>query len=252
VTTSPCSEDLAPPPGLPLELRWGGPDNPLPVRNLRPRGRHAFPLPQLLPPPWLNTGPTDRPFDFCGHVRRLVADIAKRCLEFQHLDVSRLLFAVTQARTGRVQGLQARVTPMRFRGGALVRRRRGVAYQVQRFVVGESDMLYQVTFCLPRFHERDFDDKLVTIFHELYHISPKFDGDLRRFGGRYAVHSHSKRGYDAHMTALAREYLAGRPEPVLHDFLRLSFGQLVQRHGHVVGVVVPRPKLVPLLCRPDG
>ena len=31
-----------------------------------------------------------------------------------------------------------------------------------------------------------------------------------------------------------------------HGFLRLSFAQLLQRHGSIVGYKVPRPKLIPL------
>jgi hypothetical protein len=37
-----------------------------------------------------------------------------------------------------------------------------------------------------------------------------------------------------------------RPEPRLQAFLRLNFAQLRQRHGSVLGVVVPRPKLIPI------
>jgi hypothetical protein len=165
------------------------------------------------------------------------------------VDVSRLLFATTQARTGRCHGLQARVTPLRFHDGRLTRQRRGVPYQVQRYFVGDREMLYVVTFCLPRFFDQDFDDKFITLFHELYHISPLFDGDLRRHQGRYAIHSHSKRGYDTHMARLARAYLAGGADPALHAFLRLNFAQLVQRHGCVLGVMVPRPKLIPVPAR---
>jgi hypothetical protein len=99
---------------------------------------------------------------------------------------------------------------------------------------------------LPRFQNQSFDDKFVTLFHELYHISPAFDGDLRRHGGRYAIHSHSQRHYDLHMAHLARSYLANGADPNLHAFLRLDFSQLQRRHGSVVGVVVPRPKLIPL------
>ena len=107
-------------------------------------------------------------------------------------------------------------------------------------------MLYLVTFCLPRFLDQDFDDKFITLFHELYHISPAFEGDLRRHEGRYAIHSHSKRHYDAHMAALARAYLSNGADRSLHAFLRLNFTQLVHRHGSVVGVVVPRPRLLPV------
>jgi hypothetical protein len=157
-----------------------------------------------------------------------------------------MLFGVTQARNSRMHGLQARVTPLRFPRGELTRQRRGVTFQVQRYFLGATEFLYLVTFCLPRFLNQDFDDKFVTLFHELYHISPAFDGDLRRHEGRYAVHSHSQRCYDARMATLAREYLAARPDPALHAFLRLSFTQLVHRHGSVVGIAVPRPKMVPI------
>jgi hypothetical protein len=233
-------------PEFPLVLCWSQPANPLPVRAVRPTGRPRARLPVADAPGWLATGPAEQPFDFCKHVRDLCADLVARCEALSHIDVSRLLLGVTQARNGRAHGLQARVTPLRFREGRLTRRRRGVTYQVQRYFVGAREMLYLVTFCLPRFLDQDFDDKFVTLFHELYHISPAFDGDLRRHEGRYAVHSRSQRCYDEQMADLAREYLAGRPDESLHAFLRLDFGQLVRRHGSVVGIVVPRPKLIPL------
>jgi hypothetical protein len=218
----------------------------LPVKAVRlPNGSKARTL-GLEAPPWLASGPVDRPFDFCGHIRRLCIDISCRCPEFAHVDVSRLLFGITQARSGVHHGLQARVTPLRFRKGLLVRRRDGVAYQVQRYVVDGKDMLYLVTFCLPRFLDQSFDDKFITLFHELYHISPDFEGDLRRMGDRCSIHSRSKRAYDAHMAVLARSYLANGADKDLHGFLRMDFAQLAHRHGGVVGVVVPRPRLLPL------
>jgi len=230
---------------LPPVLRWQQPDLPLPVRAVRLPPRSRPRTVGLEAPPWLPTGDEGRPFDFCGHVRRLCADVVRRCEELRHIDVSRLLFGITQARSGVRSGLQARVTPLRFRHGVLVRERDGVRYRVQRYVVDGRDMLYLITFCLPRFLDQDFDDKFVTLFHELYHISPAFEGDLRRLDGRCAVHSHSKREYDAQMAVLARGYLASRPDPALHAFLRLDFAQLVHRHRSVVGVVVPRPRLLP-------
>jgi hypothetical protein len=228
---------------------WGNIKDPLPVRPISAPARK---LPQpfgMQAPPWHVTGSLNLPFDFCGHMQRLCADIVSRCELLYHIDAARLLFAVTQARTRHVHGLQARVTPLRFRDGHLTRRRRGTAYQVQRYFVGEKEMLYVVTFCLPRFLDQEFDDKLITIFHELYHISPAFDGDLRRHDGRYSIHSHSKRCYDRHMADLARAYLANGADGNLHAFLRLNFSQLQERHGLVTGVVVPRPKLIPIPAR---
>ena len=236
----------------PLVLRWDEGARPLPLQIIRPRSRQRSSGPGVETPTWLRTGPWDKPFDFCGHVRRLCADIVARCESLHHVDVSRLLFATTQARSGRTHGLQARVTPLRFHDGRLIRQRCGVPYQVQRYIVDGRDMLYLVTFCLPRFLDQEFDDKFITLFHELFHISPSFNGDLRRHSGRYAIHSHSKRRYDEQMRTLAREYLASGADPALHEFLRLNFVQLQQRHGSVVGVAVPRPKLIPVMAARAG
>lgn len=233
----------------PFVCSWSAAARPLPLRVIHaPGSSRPHPLTGVAPP-WVSSGAAERPFDFCGAIQRLCADIVRRCEALRHIDVSRLLFAVTQARSSRTHGLQARVTPLRFHAGRLQRRRRGVSYQVQRYFVGEQEMLYVMTFCLPRFLDQDFDNKLITLFHELYHIGPAFDGDLRRHQGRYAIHSHSKRGYDAYMADLARCYLADGADPELHAFLRLNFAQLQRRHGEVVGVVVPRPKLIPLPAR---
>jgi predicted metallopeptidase len=231
-----------------LLLRWNNPERPLPVRLLQSR-QHRTPGPLREPPPWLPTGPEGKPFDFCGHVRRLIADIVSRCQPLAHVDVSRLLLGVTVARNRRAHGLQARITPLRFAHGSLLRRRRGTIFQVQRYFLGNHEFLYLLTFCLPRFLDQDFADKFVTLFHELYHINPDFNGDLRRHDGRYAFHSHSQRGYDKHMAQLARAYLAGRPDPGLHAFLRLDFAQLQHRHGAIAGVVVPRPKVIAVACQ---
>ncbi|MGL4550804.1 MAG: hypothetical protein ACRC33_06420 [Gemmataceae bacterium] len=227
-------------PRLPAVLTWADAD--LPRRAVRGFGRPAG----SDGPPALDTGPRDRPFDFSGHVRRLCADVAGRCPELGHIDAGRVLVGITQARSAARHGLQARLTPLRFRRGALERRRGGRRYRVQRYRVGGVEMLYLMTFCLPRFLDRPFDDKFITLFHELYHVAPGFEGDLRRMEGRCALHSRSKRAYDAHMARLARAYLASGAPPALHDFLRLDHATLTRRHGEVVGVVVPRPRMLPV------
>jgi Putative phage metallopeptidase len=249
VSSALCLNEEASLSQAPFICSWSEEDSPLPQRVIRAPSRELIHPMAAGAPPWLATGPTEKPFDFCGHVRKLCADIVRSCEDLRHIDVSRLLFAVTQARSARTHGLQARVTPLRFHEGRLRRQRRGVSYQVQRYFVGAREMLYVMTFCLPRFLDQDFDDKFITLFHELYHIGPAFDGDLRRHQGRYAIHSHSKRGYDEYMADLARSYLSNGADPDLHAFLRLNFVQLQERHQQVVGVVVPRPKLIPIPAR---
>lgn len=228
---------------LPLIYRFDAADPP-PRLALRLSGRRPIAVPE--PPPWLDTGPAARPFDFTAAMHGLCADVVRRCPVLAHLDLDRVLFSVIRARNGRRHGLQARVTPLRFREGAMVTHYRGTHYQVQRVVVDGREMLYLVSFVVPRFLNREFRDKLVTVFHELYHISPAFDGDLRRHPGRCVAHTGSQKRYDAHMDRLATDYLKNGADPARHAFLRLSFAQLCRRHGAVLGLHLPRPKLIPV------
>lgn len=233
------------PDGYRLVLRWRTVAQPLPVHVIQPPRAGAV-APSSVGQPWHDTGPAGQPFDFSWHMRQLLGDLVVRTAEFARIDVSRILVTATQARGGRRHGLQARVTPLRFQHGQIVRQRHGVTYQVQRYFLDEHEFLYLMTFCLPRFLDQSFDDKLVTLFHEMQHIDPDFTGDLRRHAGRCQFHSTSRRRYDRHMAELARAYLQTKPDPRLHAFLRLNFVQLRQRHGAVIANVVPRPKLIPI------
>src|SRR5690606_9692948 len=143
-------------------------------------------------------------------------------------------------------GLQAKLTPMRFESGTLTAQRYGREWTVQRLYRGRTEILYILTFYLPRFQNQTYREKLITVFHELHHVSPRFDGDIRRMEGRYHVHSHSQKEYDRQMEAFVDEYLRQGPPPELLQFLRLKFSSLQKRHGSVVGLQIPIPKLIPL------
>ncbi len=185
-------------------------------------------------------------FDFTGAMQRLCEDIVTRCPTFRTLDLSRVLVTYTPCRNRSRYGLQARVTPMRFRNGALTTRRRGVLYGIQRFFLDDRELMYLMSFSLPRFLDQSFEEKLTTVFHELFHISPAFDGDIRRLPGRCEVHSHSKYEFDRQMLGLAHAYLADHPQPDVYEPFRFRTAELFDRYRGLSGVVVPQPKLIPL------
>lgn len=186
------------------------------------------------------------PFDFTQAISALCHDVTDRHEAFAHIDMSRVAVCFSQTRSKVLHGLQAKLTPMRFENGALRTRKRGREWTVQRLFLGTREMYYILTFYLPRFLDQSFSEKFVTILHELYHISPKFDGDIRRFDGRYHVHSASQKEYDGQMDVFAREYLSSNPPEHLYEFLRYDFKGLFQKHGGVIGLRVPIPKLIPV------
>ena len=190
--------------------------------------------------------PTAQPFDFTAAMRALCEDVVMRLPEFEHVEMDRVAVTFAQARSQASYGLQAKLTPLRFEGGTLFTHRRGRTWTIQRWYAGETEMLYILTFYLPRFLEQSFREKLITVVHELYHISPTFDGDIRRLPGRCHVHSHSQKEFDREMDQLVDQYLKSNPPERLFRFLRAGFRELAQRHGGVVGIRVPIPKLLPL------
>jgi hypothetical protein len=166
--------------------------------------------------------------------------------ELSHVDISRVAFSFAQARRSTSWGMFASLTPLRFPGGSIEGKRGNRRYAIQRLIDRQGqDMLYILTFYLPRFQEQSFREKLITVFHELWHISPAFDGDIRRHSGRCYAHTSSQAEYDAEMARLAERWLASSPPAELLGFLQLKFQELQAKHGRVVGVRIPRPKLLP-------
>jgi len=194
-----------------------------------------------------NTRTVASGFDFTKQMRALCVDITRRLPEISHVDMNRVTVAFAQTRKRVRHGMWASLTPMRFKDGALAEQRGRTTYTVERlFGPDGTEMLYILTFYLPRFTQLSFQDKLVTIFHELWHISPQFDGDIRRHPGRCYAHTQSEKEYDVAMSALAQKWLSLGPPPELSDFLRLSFRRLQEEFGFVYGTKVPHPKLIPL------
>lgn len=186
-------------------------------------------------------------FDFTRHIRIVCHDMVTRLPELGHIDMQRVAISFSQTRKPVSHGLQAALTPMRFEGGQRWTTRRGRRLGVQQILdAAGNEMLYLLSFYMPRFQNQPFQEKLITILHELWHISPQFDGDLRRHSGRCYVHTHSERQYDAAMAELARRWLALRPPREFYAFLYSSFPQLAQQHGGVFGTKIPAPKLIPI------
>ena len=184
-------------------------------------------------------------FDFTAAMRSVCGDMTNRLPELSHIDMSRVAVGYRQTRRAVSHGLQASLTPLRFEGGAAIGKVKGRRYACSRvFNRQGKESLYVLNFYCPRFFDHALEEKLTTVTHELWHISPKMDGDIRRHEGRCFAHGHSQEDYDAHAAALAREWLASNPPAGLVDFLDQSFAELVAAHGRVVGDRYSPAKLI--------
>jgi hypothetical protein len=186
-------------------------------------------------------------FDYSQHMANLIDDISRRCSEFEFVDTRKILVGISRARNRSRHGLRAKLMPLKFRGGLRTGRiGKSDYYEMPRVIHEGREILYVLYFCLPRFQNLSFKAKMTTIFHELYHINPDFNGDIRRFPGRFYQHSHSEREYDRIVGELSSQYLKSLPDKSLTGFLKHSFEDLRQIHGEVGGlrVYVPEPALL--------
>jgi hypothetical protein len=183
-------------------------------------------------------------FDFTAAVRAVCSDMSARLPELAHIRLDRVAVGMRRARHREPHGVYATLTPLRFAGGAAIETRRGRRWRIAPLVdPAGQEYLYLLSFYLPRFLDLPLEGKLSTIVHELWHIGPMFDGDLRRHEGRCYAHGHSQREYNAAMDCLAQAWLAADPPEHLYDFLSRDFDQLRAEHGEIHGQRWPTPRL---------
>jgi predicted metallopeptidase len=184
-------------------------------------------------------------FNYTDALTRLVEHAAGTIPEFAHLEPDRMLVACARARIDSSHGVFAKVVPLRFEGGAPTTRRGSRLYQMPSLRFEGREILYLVYFFLPRYQNLPYRRKLVTFFHELYHVSPSFDGDIRRFPGRNFAHGSSRRKYDERMEKFVDAYLCMHGSTELTGFLQPDYAGLRQEYGRLLGrkVPVPRPVL---------
>jgi hypothetical protein len=164
-----------------------------------------------------------------------------------HVDVDRVAIGACRTRNGSAHGVFATLTPLRFAGGEEFQNVRGRRRRIEPILDSDGrEFLYLLNFYIPRFLDLPLEEKLSTIVHELWHIGPRVDGDLRRHAGRCYAHGHSKKAYDDEMDRLTRDWLAADPPHHLYEFLQHSFEELIAEVGPLRATRWPAPKIVPV------
>lgn len=181
-----------------------------------------------------------------GELERLICDITARTPELHHIVPEKLLVCVSTGRASR-GGSLAKIHPLRFAGGERSvkarRGRRSVLCTMPSITHRGEEMLYVIYFLIPRFLELSFREKMITIFHELYHISPACDGDIRRFPGRNYAHGSSTKSYNLLMGQLADRYLEAIPDRFALNFLEGNLAALRSRHSAIVARRLQAPRI---------
>jgi hypothetical protein len=140
-------------------------------------------------------------------IRALLEDVALRMPEFSHVQPSRILVVSGEAR----RASRGTVRPLAFLGG---KRRDGHGRRKALVKVNGERMLYCITLRPLFFRDSSTRERVETLIHELFHISPKFDGTLD------AARRHDRMGarFGRKLRPLVRRYLKICPHEVLSPF----------------------------------
>ena len=186
-------------------------------------------------------------FNLTAALEQLIADLAESLPVYRHIDPARLLVSVSSARNGGSGGVYAKIHPLRFPGGSrrdVVRRgHHQLHVEMPEVTRRGAEILYLIYFMVPRFFDLPLREKLITVCHELYHISPAFDGDLRRFPGRNFAHGSSRKKYNDLVSQSVDEYLLLRGEENLPRFLTSTMDELRRDCRAIVAQRIPAPRL---------
>ncbi|MBE0597811.1 MAG: hypothetical protein IH614_11120, partial [Desulfuromonadales bacterium] len=164
--------------------------------------------------------------DLSASLAALADDLCRRTPQLAHIDPQRILFAISRSRSAGTHGTYARIAPLRFAAGAAeYTRRRGrfaETFRMPALVHAGRPILYLIHILVPRFLRLPEEQKLATVIHELYHVSERCDGDIRRFAGRNFAHGSSRRSYDRQVETIRQAYLATGPAADRLAFLQLT------------------------------
>ncbi|MBQ9799146.1 MAG: hypothetical protein IJO40_04310 [Thermoguttaceae bacterium] len=172
-------------------------------------------------------------FDYTNALSVVCRDICAKTPIFQKYDLDYVGFACRRTRNNELHGVFASLTPLLFEGGGLATYRRGSYWKAPDVVADGRKLLYVLTVYVPRFLDLPLNEKIRTLTHELYHISPDFNGDVRRFPGKNYAHGASREKYDAVVAQYADAWLARDPDPRIWGFLQYDAVGLTRRFGKV-------------------
>ncbi|MEZ7891504.1 MAG: putative metallopeptidase [Candidatus Wallbacteria bacterium] len=184
-------------------------------------------------------------FDFNHEYKLIIDDMIKSCVEFGHIDPKKIAVSYTPSKTNSKYGLQAKIYPLRFEGGAREKIINNYKFTIETLSHKNEEIYYIIAFCIPRFLNLDAQGKLETIAHELFHISPRFNGDIRRFSlGARAAHGASKDIFDRHIGNIAKNYLYSSMRSILPKFLYYDYKKLKQNFKEIKFTKLKIPKIL--------
>ncbi len=179
--------------------------------------------------------------NFTLQMSRLIRSIVSFSPMFRHIDPQKVLPVIGKARSKRREGMVAKIVPLRFPRGTLTYSLRGRVYHHPRVFCDGEEKLFIIYYYQPRYQNLPLQEKVLTIFHELYHIHPRTRGELRLFQGRRSLHGMTCKRFDEALMPSVQRFIEKYDGRRMLDFLRNDYTGMRRRYGSLSAVKIKLP-----------
>lgn len=164
---------------------------------------------------------------------------------FSHINTGQMLVCLSTNK-GSGGGIYGKLVPMRFKNGEEIIEYKKKYYAIPHVFNNNMKILYIIYFYMPKFFDLPPDDKLNVIFHELFHINPSFNGDIRRMGKVKSAHGFSKRHFDSHFHDSVIQFKNKIRSSEIYSILSMNTDQLYGTYGKIIArkMKMPRPVII--------
>ena len=174
----------------------------------------------------------------------IMREIALFSPQFAHIDMRYILVSVAFNRAAVRGYMYGKLVPLCFENGQKESVYKGRFYRMPDVVYEDIDQLYVIYFYAPRFFNLSPYEKLKVIFHELYHVSPEFNGDIRRMGSKKFAHGHSRKKFDSFFEEEAKRFGEHITNTGFFEFLSFSVNDFYKKFKKVTYLKVKTPRAV--------
>lgn len=171
----------------------------------------------------------------------IIHDIIKATDEFKSYDLNRILICCASSRNDFKGATYGKLLPLRFKDGSEIISYNNRHYTIPKVKINNIEILYIIYFYIPKFFNLSVGDKVKVIFHELYHINPEFNGDIRRMGNFKSAHGHSRKAFEEKYIVYAETFLKTIKNSPYFHFLEMNYEDI---HNQFKKILYQRMKQI--------
>ena len=163
----------------------------------------------------------------------ITEEIIKSTDEFKGYDCNQILISAASNRAGSRGVTYGKLQPLKFENGNSLIKHKGRLYAMSKLIYNNHEIKYIIYYYFPKFFDLPAKEKINVMFHELYHISPDFNGDIRRMGKFKKAHGHSKKFFEDQYIYMADSFYQKFQSSIYNNFLEMTSEDLLKVYKKV-------------------